>query len=172
MRAKRLNPEQKQVLARLNYYDSSAGSVARFVPIDEEHGVKLYTNRNMRNLCYQRQEIAFDKGFGPKCWHPFTYRWIGVQWHGFFTERVTLRPVDTTYEEREEIAGVLRNKVAETFGISPLCNWVDMHHDNWGRTKDGRDVAIDFSHFADELGDGRKIQPSWIHKREDQRRFY
>lgn len=171
MRAKPLSSDQKQILARMDYCSSEAGSVSRFVPIDAEQGVKLYTNRKMRNLCYQRQEIACNNDIGPKCWHPFTFKWMGIQWHGFFTERVTLHPPEMSFEESFTTKNILQRKVAEVFGIGDDCKWIDMHNENWGRTKDGRCVAIDFSHFEDKLGNGRKVQPSWMYKREDNRRL-
>jgi hypothetical protein len=156
-----LTPEETVALVN-GTPNQEHGVQAKFVPVNEDWGLKYYDSRENRDKNYDRQLSYIPTDAAPQLGDKIDFNLNGEPYYGFFTERVT-------------VAG---NLVAEMLGLSgPYQNWYDraqkiydyindvageevyelrkqlghgaddLHPWNWGYTKDGRAVAIDFSHF-------------------------
>jgi hypothetical protein len=154
VRSKPLNDSQKQEILSQDPSSTATGSVARYAQLNSDTGVKLYRDKQIRDMCFARQEIANGLDFGPKCWHPFRLRIWGVLWHGFYTEHATLAG-EFPRIERDCGQSKLRDKMETHFrGLH------DLSYENWGQVR-GKWVVIDFSHLEDKYGSIDTIRPQW-----------
>jgi len=136
------------------------GSYACFVPIDDQYGVKLFTDSKERDISFKRQDLASQYGLAPKVSKPFDFKKpIKLNlytthydddddeylcfYSGFVTEKVeTLKkPDDYSKEDYEKIVKQIDNLVKKLAKFE--LDFFDDHFGNFGYLNK-KFVAIDF----------------------------
>ena len=141
------------------------GCCAKFVPINEDWGFKYYFGKNVRDQNYYMQE---QSEYGPALGDKLEFHLNGKMVYGFITENVNVcgeafdkqwyknnphlkkGEIWSQYEHARywsELLDFYENQEPWASANSELNNeeWNDRHAWNWGITKSGRTVMIDFS---------------------------
>lgn len=152
-----------------------SGCEAQFIPLGNGWGLKFYRNEDMRTQTYDMQAKAFAAGIAPALGEKIDFTIDGNRRYGYLTECVDII-CDTFARKHGIVGGYYENisqvgetdtqravsreglEVQDTMNDSQEYKILmkklrhlgfdteDMHWGNVGHTKDGRLVAIDFSH--------------------------
>lgn len=147
------------------------GIAAFFTRIDDTWGIKLYKSEFMRDKTFRLQNLAASVNAGPRLGNKFELKIPGKgYYYGYVTECV----IETyenlymdTYSEgmsEDDIDHLMDTCYCEMEdskeyqNLMNLLQWIDittsdMHYGNVGWLKNGRLVAIDFSHENDSVSD-------------------
>lgn len=155
------------------------GAHATYIAINEDWGIKYFDHQAQRDFNYDMQESWFDQGYAPALGDKLDFRLgqYGPRVFGYVTENVKICGEVMTEEFAAslgitvEILRRSQKRSTEFFEFAHqwlqdnplwseakdkllgLKNWQDLHYFNWGLTKDGWPVVIDFSCDYNEVGD-------------------
>lgn len=125
------------------------GVSAKFTPIDDKWGIKIFVSEFNRDYTYNGQKLAHQHGLAPEIGEKFEVEIDGCKHYGYITECIvmTVRELfnddymDCTrsgFYDTDEYINLM--KALRNIGISTC----DMHWANVGWMPDDRFVAIDF----------------------------
>lgn len=112
------------------------GGSASFVPLSKRKGVKLFSDRTVRDTCYEFQRRLHAFGLAPKVFDRFEVDFQGETRYAYSTERAVIRQ-----EIDETVVAFDNHKLCEALEALGL-NWVDRHGNNFGHLGK-RTVVID-----------------------------
>ena len=151
--------------------DSPSGISAVYIQIYKEWGLKLFSSNLSRDLCHKRQKICHKAGWAPKAGAKIDIEISpddkdlftidnNVHQFGYLTEHLFTLPNTDSYNHglcadlyklAEEEINEWKNKYEDKIDIwfkeiKEKTGWYfyDRHMFNWGRTKEGKWVPIDF----------------------------
>jgi hypothetical protein len=151
-----LNVVQRKLFAKIPAGSTETGSVARYAKLNEYTGIKLYREKELRDMCYARHLTAHAGNAGPNVWHAFNHTLWGVHWYGFYIEHATLAK-SMKFPDYDEGYRIVDQNLTKVFGRKCF----DLSYENYGKLADGRWVAVDVSHIEDKHGSVGQIKPHW-----------
>ena len=142
----KLGPSVANVVVRKgdSINNMKGGIQCRYIKLSDDIGIKCYRQKYLRDLYFDRQTLAEKHGLGPKCFKKF-------QIAGFFcyvTENVSVAAHDSRwYENCDHNAFYEISRKLYAISIE-MC---DIHENNFGYTKEGKLVCIDFGTFDENI---------------------
>lgn len=130
------------------------GCDSYFVKIDDNVGVKLFRSKLMRDRNYDRH-IKYAI-IAPKVGGKFAINFKGKKMWGFYVE-VVLTYNELVRDNDDPKKTQRWRKIEQDIWQKQSMHFrndqfIDLHLENFGQTKDGRSVIIDFSRFQDDDG--------------------
>lgn len=153
---------------------SFSGTVATFIPLNDEWGIKLFNYKLDRDISLANQKKAYKCGVAPKYGRKVNLVWQNEKCYGYLCERVYCCDSAIFDYYKKEHPGICRwSRKANYFAYCESgdkyntfleenlewglaleeldiklqdegINFTDRHAGNWGITKDGKPVLVDF----------------------------